>query len=431
MGFSVFCHCGTDEEHKKAASGNLGQESECHSTEDPSASNPPPSQESTAARTRNLAIYSVDYATPLHEPAIRSGEVWHLSPDHSATFVRSTLTLHANGFHAQSLDCDRPRIHLPLSPFSLVQACRLHSVEADSRMPWFRLFKVSIFHLGITHFFATQGAEADTERARWVADAARAIRQLTLSLFPGHGLSTTPLPKAAWTATRLLAGYLLLCDERCVVVVYGELHAHWEANAVFAAYADERCNMKVIHLIISDTTCVSERMGVDCSCFSMAGRSFCTRTCAEKILWLRAISNVKVKVKHCAKNPTQADLTNYRAAISEFIDGLNLPEHSGPIEALLPVHTAAGVSVGSTSRSSEGFDLDPADSREFTPSEPQAVAAKQSRSDACDQASGQIWAEGAPSSDIPSERASSARAVCSSDSVEHSRKEHAEMHFEL
>ena len=31
--------------------------------------------------------------------------------------------------------------------------------------------EVSVFHHGLTHFFATHGIGADTERARWVADA--------------------------------------------------------------------------------------------------------------------------------------------------------------------------------------------------------------------------------------------------------------------
>ena len=41
---------------------------------------------------------------------------------------------------------------------------------------------------------------------------------------------------------------------------------------------------------------VSERVGIDCSCFSLGDHHFSTRTCAEKMLWLRAISNVKAGV---------------------------------------------------------------------------------------------------------------------------------------
>ena len=37
-------------------------------------------------------------------------------------------------------------------------------------------------------------------------------------------------------------------------------------------------------------------MGIDCSCFSLGDHHFSTRTCAEKMLWLRAISNVKAQL---------------------------------------------------------------------------------------------------------------------------------------
>ena len=44
---------------------------------------------------------------------------------------------------------------------------------------------------------------------------------------------------------------------------------------------------------VSKNSGVSERVGIDCSCFSLGDHHFSTRTCAEKMLWLRAISNVK------------------------------------------------------------------------------------------------------------------------------------------
>ena len=40
----------------------------------------------------------------------------------------------------------------------------------DAEQPFF-CGEVSVFHHGLTHFFATHGIGADTERARWVADA--------------------------------------------------------------------------------------------------------------------------------------------------------------------------------------------------------------------------------------------------------------------
>lgn len=66
--------------------------------------------------------------------------------------------------------------------------------------------EISIFHHGLTHFFATQGEAADSERARWVADVSRVLRMLTQSLFPQYSIAVDPVPGATWTATRLMAG---------------------------------------------------------------------------------------------------------------------------------------------------------------------------------------------------------------------------------
>merc|ERR1712107_188421 len=72
-------------------------------------------------------------------------------------------------------------------------------------------------------------------------------------------------------------------------------------------------------------TTVSERVGVDCSCFSLGEQHFSTRTCAEKMLWLRAISNVKVKLRHWASNPSASDLQNYRGSVLEQARSLPRP----------------------------------------------------------------------------------------------------------
>lgn len=266
-----------------------------------------------------LVTYSAEITLPLVEPPIRVGEVWHLCPEDGKNFELATLALHTNGMCIRPSNPSKPVISVAWSPFSLVQACRLHTVQADKAQPMLRLFKISVFHHGLTHFFAAQGAEADTQRARWVADVSRSLRQLTQSLFPPFHLRVEPLPGAAWTSTRLLAGYLLLYDELGVSLVYGELHAHWDTSAGFAAYEDDTCNVQVVHLNLDMHTCVSERVGVDCSCFSLGDHHFSTRTCAEKMLWLRAISNVKVKLRHWAANPSPTDMRHYRAAIREQV----------------------------------------------------------------------------------------------------------------
>ena len=100
--------------------------------------------------------------------------------------------------------------------------------QADQSQPWLRLFKVtklhwdvvgrvwaamqknsrffcgevSVFHHGLTHFFATHGIGADTERARWVADAPchwlqgyiRYIEQACSSLTELCSVWTIPIP---------------------------------------------------------------------------------------------------------------------------------------------------------------------------------------------------------------------------------------------
>ena len=58
---------------------------------------------------------------------------------------------------------------------------------------------------------------------------------------------------------------------------------------------------------VSKNSGVSERVGIDCSCFSLGDHHFSTRTCAEKMLWLRAISNVKATqskpLRFCQDSP--------------------------------------------------------------------------------------------------------------------------------
>lgn len=287
---------------------------------------------------------------PLTGPPLRRGEVLHLVQEEKMLFETVTLCLFANGIAIEVEG--RRAASMPWSPFSLVQACRLHTVEADEALPWLRLFKVSIFGHCATHFFATRGDEADTERARWVADIARGLRVLTLSLFHPFDLCVEPLAAAPCTAGRLLAGYVLEHSEQeeCFVkLVYLELHAHWNNSAVLAAYEDETCEIQVMRLHIDVHTCVSERVGVDCSCFSVDGHLFSTRTCAEKSLWLRAVSNVKVKLRHGASNPTEEDLRHYRAAVLDSTSVMRREDHGLTRTPLLP-RCAPSVSHASASK---------------------------------------------------------------------------------
>eukprot|EP00927_Polykrikos_kofoidii_P049263 TRINITY_DN43348_c0_g1_i1.p1 TRINITY_DN43348_c0_g1~~TRINITY_DN43348_c0_g1_i1.p1 ORF type:complete len:481 (+),score=93.88 TRINITY_DN43348_c0_g1_i1:68-1510(+) len=275
-------------------------------------------QQQPAKRDRGLVSYAVDLRLPLIGPPLREADVWHLGPDDGLSFRRATLSLHANGFAVKPLHQDKEPLWVAWSPFSLVQGCRLHSVQADRSMPWLRLFKVSVFHFGCTHIFGTQGDEADMERARWLADISRVIRVLTQSLYPRFTLRTQPLVGAECTANRLLAGYLILCDDTAASLVYCELHVHCNDTALIVVYEDDYCDVQITQHVVDAKTGLSERVGVDCSCFSIANSHFSARTCCEKRLWLRAITNVKVKLQHHAADPTPEELAEYRATILDY-----------------------------------------------------------------------------------------------------------------
>eukprot|EP00929_Paragymnodinium_shiwhaense_P019644 TRINITY_DN13323_c0_g2_i2.p1 TRINITY_DN13323_c0_g2~~TRINITY_DN13323_c0_g2_i2.p1 ORF type:complete len:429 (+),score=83.16 TRINITY_DN13323_c0_g2_i2:193-1479(+) len=275
--------------------------------------------------------YNADISDEVAGSPIRVGQVLHLAThDKQQRFEPVTLRVHCNGFTITPETYESPSQSVALSPFSLVQACRMHTMAADDAASWMRLFKVVVFQFSCTHFFATIGDQADEDRARWVADISQVLRTMTISLLPRSSrFRTDPLPKASWTATRLLAGYLLLCDDEGVSVVYCELHGNWDSGAAFVAYENVFCQTQVLKIRIQQDSSVSERVGVDCSCFAVTNYSFTARSCAEKMLWLRAISNVKVKLRHTEGNPTQEDLEQYRLAISESV--LKLSEQEIPL----------------------------------------------------------------------------------------------------
>lgn len=287
---------------------------------------------------KGVVAYLAPSHLPLEGPALRSGQVWRYAPEAEKTFGLVEFSLFATGFGVRPVEGDQnEQASVAWSPFSLVQACRFHSARTDSAYPCLKLFKISVFGRGAAYFFATEGEDADKERVRWVADVARTIRSLTASLFPRFAIRTAPPSGAPWSAGRLLAGYLLLCADESVLLLYCELHTHWDDRVAFAAYENESCHAQVMRLSIAIDTWVTERVGVDCACFSIDGHQFAARTRAERDLWLRAISNLRVKMKHRAANPSDEEIGHYRAAVSEFASRLiPPPEDASSRGPLLP-----------------------------------------------------------------------------------------------
>jgi hypothetical protein len=71
--------------------------------------------------------------------------------------------------------------------------------------------------------------------------------------------------------------------------------------------------------MLTDQTVVSTRKGSYCTVFGIDQHRFCARTKDEKELWLRAVSNIKVKLMFDAPDPTSEDLAVFRAAVLERI----------------------------------------------------------------------------------------------------------------
>lgn len=276
--------------------------------------------------------YIVDLKHPMVGLPLRCGNVFYMQCGQSNSFERATLTLFANGitvrFEGTPSGPPVPEeFSIAWSPFALVQACRLHSVEADLASPSLRLFKVSVFHHGSTHFFAVEGDDAELERTRWVADISRALRLFTQSLFQlPCELTSEPVSDVPNTRTRILAGYLLKCEKRDVILVYAELHGLREGRAGFVLYEDDSCTHPLLPTDFTVDTPVSEHVAVDCSCFSLDCLHFTARTSAEKALWLRVVSNLKVKMRHDNKDPTPEDLVAWRSAITESVKNITTPE---------------------------------------------------------------------------------------------------------
>lgn len=282
-----------------------------------------------------LLSYSVAVDQPLRGVPIREGELWYLSAEEKVEPVN--FTLYVNGF---SFVHDSHEVSISLSPFSLVRNCKFQSNYSNLNLSDFKIFKVSLFTHGICYYYGVRGADerqAEEERSRWVLDISRAMRLVTQSLFPPFSISCDPIEAVALTQRRLMAGYLIHHDDLSVAsVLYCELHPQTEDQAKLVLYENELCQAPVMDIYISERSICCEKVGINCSCFCIEDHQFSTRTLSERKLWLRAISNVKVKLQNRAPSPTTDDLKHYRMAIKEHISTIRATlEGHAPMDALL------------------------------------------------------------------------------------------------
>jgi len=282
-----------------------------------------------------LLSYSVAVDQPLRGVPIREGELWYLSAEEKVEPVN--FTLYVNGF---SFVHDSHEVSISLSPFSLVRNCKFQSNYSNLNLSDFKIFKVSLFTHGICYYYGVHGADerqAEEERSRWVLDISRAMRLVTQSLFPPFSISCDPIDSVVMTQRRLMAGYLIHHDDLSVAsVLYCELHPQTEDQAKLVLYENELCQSPVMDIYISERSICCEKVGINCSCFCIEDHQFSTRTLSERKLWLRAISNVKVKLQNRAPSPSCEDLQHYRGAIKEHISTIRATlEGHAPMDALL------------------------------------------------------------------------------------------------
>lgn len=142
-----------------------------------------------------------------------------------------------------------------------------------------------------------------------------------------------------------MAGYVLYHGaDDVTTVLYGELSPHNRGSelARLAFYENENCQKLAMELWLAVGSNCYEKVGVNCTCFCINGHDFSARTISERKLWLRAISNMKVKLQNSAPAPSKDDIGHYREAIEEELKSqkqIRNLEHSiegrGPVDALL------------------------------------------------------------------------------------------------
>lgn len=277
-------------------------------------------------RERMVPTYATAESEALHGEPLFSGNILQLTLGESIHEMR--LVLYVNGFSLTSLNSTaqgNPRRSLSMawSPFSLVEKCQVKTMQHSA---YWAVFKLTVFRRegqDRCYYFATTGCHAYKERDRWVVEMVAAIGNVTMSLFPPHAITVEPIPGVAQTSTRIMAGYLLQsgsCDS--VSLFYCELHAYSHGEARLAVYHDEWCEQEVSSVQLADSSTVSTRKGAYCTVFGVDHHRFCARTREEKDLWLRAVSNIKVKLMFDAPDPTDEDLQVFRAAVNERIGEL-------------------------------------------------------------------------------------------------------------
>mmetsp|Transcript_70627 Transcript_70627/g.169242 ORF Transcript_70627/g.169242 Transcript_70627/m.169242 type:complete len:486 (-) Transcript_70627:12-1469(-) len=277
---------------------------------------------------------------------ISMGQLLYITPGSEVVTREMQMSIYVNGFAMEAAQrnvsskdtSSRPSIVKRLwSPFSMVEACQVKTPQ--NNLAW-AAFKLTVFRADGDDeclFFATAGQDALAQRDLWMTEMSTGISRVTKSLFPPHSITVSPLRGVSPTSDRILAGYLLYrAGPDTASLVYCELHAYRDGASEFKSYTDEWCTWGVAKQVVTADTIVSSRTREHCTVFGLDDERYSARTKQEKDLWLRALSNIKVKLTYTAPDPSAEELEHIRAAIHEKVLTLKLDITDGRKPALLP-----------------------------------------------------------------------------------------------
>lgn len=292
------------------------------------------------SHVKGVLSYDASLGQPLRGVPIREEPLWLLSTDDEVMSV--TVSLYVNGFEFRHKGIEHA---FSFVPFIMVRNCKFQATTSHGvNLAEFRCFKVSMFTHGVCLYFGVREKTfdpgvAEEKRSAWVLDISRAVRLVTQSLFPGFQICCRPLASVPRTSRRIMAGYLAHHDDsNTVSVLYCELQPQQGDKGRLVMYDNENCEDCLSEIILTPRTTCTEKVGISCTCFTVEQHLFSARTIAERKLWLRALSNIKVKLQHGAPEADDEALRHYRVAILEHARTTGCNDSQAVMDALLRRH---------------------------------------------------------------------------------------------
>eukprot|EP00916_Digyalum_oweni_P008679 GHVL01014483.1.p1 GENE.GHVL01014483.1~~GHVL01014483.1.p1 ORF type:complete len:297 (-),score=48.94 GHVL01014483.1:61-951(-) len=256
------------------------------------------------------------------------GYVYHISAHETVTQV--LLSIYLNGFaflkNTDSNENEQYEIQICVNPFVLVRNCKFFWSKSH-HFEDLHVFKVVLLSHDASYLF---GCTSSDERIKWMSLIAHSIKAVTCSIYPIYNLSIIPIKNNYKTVNRILSGYLIILDPIKYItasIVYCELQAQTkQENASFILYENSQCLTTIKRVDITENTPCYEKVSFGSCVFVIDTMQFAGRSANDRKLWLRVISNIKVKVLNKAPPPSQDELYYYRISINDQLKLLQNPD---------------------------------------------------------------------------------------------------------